>query len=177
MLIHFSSDTDPNKFETIPFHQRALKYLLSQLHNTEIAAAENAGEDDNIPKDDGDDDWEEEDDMTQNDKEEMAWLSDMLAGGGKTGNWDDFEDDMGGQDDDEDLMNDDLMKVNMAVSVIFMYLARILLTLVDNLDPCQSHIVNGLRQAYANNTNHVQELCNRLTDLEKAIMSQKVLSM
>jgi hypothetical protein len=62
----------------IPFHQRALKYLLAQLQNTEIAEAENA-QDVDIAPDDGDDDWEEEDDLTKNEKDEMAWLSGRLV--------------------------------------------------------------------------------------------------
>lgn len=69
---------DPNRYETVSFHQRALKYLLAQLQNTEIADAENAataGQGDDIAQDDGDEEWEEEDDLTKNEKDEMAWLS------------------------------------------------------------------------------------------------------
>ena len=74
---------DPHKFEMIPLHQRALKYLLAQLQNTEIAEAENA-QDVDIAPDDGDDDWEEEDDLTKNEKDEMAWFSgkDVVPGCG-----------------------------------------------------------------------------------------------
>lgn len=72
------SVSDPHRFEMIPFHQRALKYLLAQLQNTEIAEAENA-QDVDIAPDDGDDDWEEEDDLTKNEKDEMAWLSGRLV--------------------------------------------------------------------------------------------------
>jgi hypothetical protein len=109
--------------------------LLAQLHNTEIADAENAataGLDNDIAQDDGDEEWEEEDDLTKNEKDEMAWLSgkcdydlrpnpsltlahasDMLGGGG--GRWDDLENDLDGQDNDEDLMSDQLMQVDMGV--------------------------------------------------------------
>lgn len=41
----------------------------------------------------------------------------------------------------------------------------------------QPHITSVVRQAYVKNVNDVQELCNRLTDIEKAVMSRKVLSM
>jgi len=47
--------------------------------------------------------------------------ADMLGGGG--GGWDDFENDLDGQDNDEDLMGDQIMQVDMAVSFWFRDLA------------------------------------------------------
>lgn len=69
---------DPNKFQAIPFHLRALKYLLAQLQNAETAdneAAKMAGNADDVEQDDGDDDWEEDDDLCKTEKQEMAMLS------------------------------------------------------------------------------------------------------
>jgi hypothetical protein len=52
-----------------------------------------------------------------------------------------------------------------------------MMTITDFRRRTQSHITSVVRQAYVKNVNDVQELCNRLTDIEKAVMSRKVLSM
>jgi hypothetical protein len=41
----------------------------------------------------------------------------------------------------------------------------------------QAHITGAVRHAYVKNINTVQDLVNGLTDIEKAVMGRKVLTM
>lgn len=150
--------SQPETYAQIPFSVRALKYLLSEVQNAEIRAEENGkfgGDEVGIEDDDGDDDWENDDplDVNGGGKDEMAFLSDLMGGGGGAmKGW--MDDTVGAaEDEDEDLMNDPIVQMDI-----------------------HQTIVDCLRQAYAQNTNNIHEMVPLLNDVEKTVM-QKVLTL
>ncbi|KAJ9099923.1 hypothetical protein QFC21_003928 [Naganishia friedmannii] len=150
LIIDEKNKDSPHQYQQIPFPVRAIKYLLSQLRNSEVADAENRQHGNlEIASDDGDDEWDDDDPLgSGNDVRDMAFLSDLMGGG--FGGFKDFEDEKG-PNTDEDLQDDPLMQMDMP-----------------------THITKVLQEAYVKNTNNIHQCIAGLSDLEKETMRVRV---
>ncbi|KAJ9105109.1 hypothetical protein QFC20_004396 [Naganishia adeliensis] len=154
LIIDESNRDSPHQYEQIKFPVRALKYLLNQLRNSEVADAENRllHGDVEVASDDGDDGWDDDDPLgSGNDLRDMAFLSDLMGGG--FGGFKDFEDDKS-PNTDEDLADDPLMQMDMA-----------------------QHITKVLQEAYVNNVNDIHSTIAGLSDIEKETMRARVVTL
>ncbi|KAI5452485.1 hypothetical protein NCC49_000648 [Naganishia albida] len=154
ILTRSRTKTSPHQYEQIKFPVRALKYLLNQLRNAEVADAENRmlHGDVEVASDDGDEEWDDDDPLgSGNDVRDMAFLSEMLGGG--FGGFKDFEDEKG-PNTDEDLADDPLMQMDMA-----------------------GHITKVLQEAYVNNVNDIHSTIAGLSELEKETMRARVVTL
>ncbi|PAV22617.1 ARM repeat-containing [Pyrrhoderma noxium] len=139
----------PHEFTRISFPVKALKIIINDLRsNGESATMAAQGGVIDADSDDGDDDWEDEDSVNPLNKDEIAFLSDILGPKGTAFD----EDDIPGDDDDEDLKNDPISQMDMT-----------------------SHLISFMKESAARNTNNFSEIVGQ-TSAEEMLVIQRVLA-
>ncbi|KAL5519373.1 hypothetical protein ACEPAH_1056 [Sanghuangporus vaninii] len=142
----------PHEFTKIPFPVKALKLIVSDLHSngesatmgTISAQAGSIG----AESDDGDEDWEDEDGVNPLNKDEIAFLSDMLGPRAGAFDEDDIPDDM----DDEDLKNDPISQMDMT-----------------------AHLISFVKECASHDTNNFSGVVNQMS-AEEMLVIQRLLN-
>ncbi|KAI5119706.1 hypothetical protein M0805_001421 [Coniferiporia weirii] len=142
----------PHKFTQIPFPVKALKLIVNELRSngesatmgTISAPAGNADAD----SDDGDEEWQDEDGTNPLNKDEIAFLSDMLGPRATAFDDDDVPDD----NDDEDLQNDPISQMDMT-----------------------AHLISFLKECAGRNTNGFPDVVGQ-TNAEEMLVIQRALN-
>ncbi|KII94307.1 hypothetical protein PLICRDRAFT_50286 [Plicaturopsis crispa FD-325 SS-3] len=139
----------PHEFTSIPFPVKAIKILLHDIQSSGESATLNArGGNLEVDSDDGDDEWAEDEASNQGfEKEEFAFLSEMLGPKGLAFDNDDVLDDS----DDEDLKTDPVSQMDM-----------------------QGHLVSFFRECASRNTSNFSGVVDQLTAEESMVVRRVV---
>ncbi|THH01586.1 hypothetical protein EW145_g6890 [Phellinidium pouzarii] len=141
----------PHEFTQIPFPVKALKLIVNELRsNGESATMDTisapAGNFD-ADSDDGDEDWQDEDNANPLNKDEIAFISDMLGPRAAAFDNDDFPDD----NDDDDLKNDPISQMDMT-----------------------GHLISFLKECATRNTNGFPDIVGQTSAEEMLIIQRAV---
>ncbi|KAH8119757.1 ARM repeat-containing protein [Phellopilus nigrolimitatus] len=142
----------PHEFTQIPFPVKALKLIINDLRSNGESASmatisAQAGTID-ADSDDGDEEWQDEDGVNPLNRDEIAFLSDVLGPRGGAFDDDDIPDD----NDDEDLKNDSISQMDMT-----------------------AHLISFVKECAARNTNGFSDVVGQAS-ADEMLVIQRVLN-